>query len=371
MISIRKTVIVNIIAVILLLLMVELAFKAFENHSKSPKIHIDHKSFRMSRPEPYLNSNYFSKEFIEESFLQPNGYSTPEGTRIVIPNNYNGKWFSIDSNKRVTLNQPKIFKKKILLFGGSTIYNSEVPDNLTIASLLQDKLITHGYRNVLVENYGVTSVHAAQQLERLQRDVKLNANDIVIFYDGVNDVIQRVYYANPDGWIVGQTSESPLIVKLTRKFKKYSAFFRWIDDQIITKKDYTKNTLVAQEAANAYATTISNANLYVQKNDAKFIHFLQPTIYTRNNLTSYEKNILTNMVGTDMNPVGLREMFEVTYPLMKDKTSSFEFTFDLTNLLNSLTISPYLDFCHVTESANALIANQIFKIIQEASYLSE
>jgi hypothetical protein len=368
--SIKKTAIINFIVLIVLLCIIDTVFRVVENFKEPAKAYREHKEFRLSRPEPYSHSNYFSKDFIQESFQQPQGWLTPIGTRIVIPNNYTGKWFNVQSNKRITVNQPRAFEKRILLFGGSTIYNSEVPDNFTVSSLLQKKLAANGFSRILVENYGVTSVHAAQQLERLQRDVQLSENDIVIFYDGVNDVIFRVYYDNPEGWVSQQeqVKHAPFVARLVRKLKKYSAFMRWVDDNILVKS--FSNSDKMQEAAIKYATTISKANSHVLASQAKFIHFFQPTLFTKKNLNGYEVNLLTNLVGTDMVPVGLREAFEGTYPLMKNRLALFKFSFDLTNLYDNLDSSPYLDFCHVTENANEILANEIFEKMNRLGYLS-
>ena len=35
---------------------------------------IEHKEFRMQQPVPYVNAEYFSKDFINESFMQPGGW---------------------------------------------------------------------------------------------------------------------------------------------------------------------------------------------------------------------------------------------------------------------------------------------------------
>ena len=381
--SIKKTAIINFIVLIILLCIIDGGFRVAEiftetgkvywQHkqirlTETGKVYREHKQFRLTRPQPYSHSNYFSKDFIEESFQQPQGWTTPIGTRLVIPNNFAGRWFNVKSNKRATLNQPRVFEKRILLFGGSTIYNSEVPDNYTVASFLQEKIAANGFNKILVENYGVTSVHAAQQLERLQRDVQLSENDIVIFYDGVNDVIQRVYYGNPEGWIAQQSTNAPFVVRLVRKLKKYSAFMRWIDNNILTKGLSNKDKM--QQAATEYAATISKANSYVFASHAQFIHLFQPTLYTKKNLSKYEVNLLNNLVGTDMNPVGLREAFDGTYPLMKNRLALFKFSFDLTNLYDNFESSPYLDFCHVTENANAILANEIFEKINRLGYLS-
>jgi hypothetical protein len=360
--SIKKTcliLLINFTVLITFFLVIEIGFNVTERFTQSHTKHLSHKEFRLNRPEPYSESSYFSQDFINESFSQPGGWITPIGTRILLPKNFKGHWINVRENKRVTIDQPKIYKKRILIFGGSTIYSGEVPDSFTIASQLQEKLISKGYIDILVENYGATSIHISQQFERLQYDVELNASDAVIFYDGVNDVLQRVYFNNPNGFIANEAAKSPLLVQYIRKWKEYSAFLRWVDENLISQKNYRLNLLRAPEAANEYVAEIVKANSFVNSKGAKFLHFLQPNIFTRIPKNSYEKNLI-GLEGSDMMPYGLKEVFESTYPIIQKKLETITYSRDATSLFNGLIISPYMDFCHVSESANKAVANEIF-----------
>ena len=75
-----------------------------------------HLSFRLTRPEPYLNSKYFEEEFIHESFLQPGGYILDSKTGVVIPNDFQGKWFNISNGIRQTVGQPNNATRHIYIW---------------------------------------------------------------------------------------------------------------------------------------------------------------------------------------------------------------------------------------------------------------
>ena len=154
-----KVVVVNLIVTLFFLVFIEIGFRLSEGFlaKQYAAINENPKNFRLTRPEPYKNSIFFSREFIEESFRQPEGYFTPSGTRLVYPNNFHGKWFNYENHQRITVSQPAIYKSRIFLFGGSTVQNSEVPDDFTIASFIQKAVSKN---NIRVENYGVTSVLA-------------------------------------------------------------------------------------------------------------------------------------------------------------------------------------------------------------------
>ena len=53
-----------------------------------------------------------------------------------VKSDYKGKWINVKNNRRVTINEPKDYKRSDISVRGSTVYNGEVPDNLTIASQL-------------------------------------------------------------------------------------------------------------------------------------------------------------------------------------------------------------------------------------------
>ncbi len=100
---------------------------------------------------------------------------------------------------RVTAFQPEKFENTVYLFGA--IYNAEVPGYLTIASQLQSFFEARYGDRFIVQNYGTSTVTVAQQLERLKTLV-LKPKDIVVFYDGANDICQGLFYANPEETII-------------------------------------------------------------------------------------------------------------------------------------------------------------------------
>src|SRR5262249_17873759 len=121
---------------------------------------------------------------------------------------------------------------RLLLIGSSTVYNAEVPDDLTIASCLQGLINSQTGGGLEVLNYGASGVKASQQLERL-RTLELRPEDIVVFYDGTADAMQGVFYANFDGWIVGENRKhlDNLIAKnraVIEAAARYSRFFNWL-----------------------------------------------------------------------------------------------------------------------------------------------
>ena len=72
-----------------------------------------------------------------------------------------------------------------------------------VLKLLQKRVNMRSADEIAVLNLGASGVNVSQQLERL-RTLTTGPQDVVVFYDGTADAMQGLYYANFDGWIVGE-----------------------------------------------------------------------------------------------------------------------------------------------------------------------
>lgn len=319
---------------------------------------IDHKEFRIQQPEPYINTEYFSKDFINESFTQPGGWLLDKQYGGVKPRNFEGKWINVRNNKRVTINKPRNYFRKIYLFGGSTVYNGEVPDNLTIASQIAS-LGANDYSYEVI-NMGATSIHSAQQFGRLKAEVKLSQGDVIIFYDGVNDVLQRITYENHEGYMYGNPKKESFWLKQLRSKSKYSSILFIYYSKIIENTKETPSALI-KTSVDDYVNTLLAVNEYAKGKGASFYHFLQPTLFTKKNLNKYEKLLIKK--GTPFVPAQLIQDFNRAYPLILNKLDSVKFSYSLVGEFDDLKKSPYLDFCHVNHIGNKIIAKNIWNNI--------
>ena len=59
-----KVIFIQIIITLILLISIDVIINLFIER-------VGHKEFRLQQPEPYVNANYFSKDFINEAFSQP------------------------------------------------------------------------------------------------------------------------------------------------------------------------------------------------------------------------------------------------------------------------------------------------------------
>ena len=343
-----KIVFIQIIITLILLICIDVIANLFIER-------IGHKEFRLQRPEPYINASYFSKDFIDEAFTQPGKWLLDDKHGGVKPDNSKGKWINVKKNRRVTVNAPKNYQHTIYLFGGSTVYNGEVPDNFTIASQLASLGANDYFYKVV--NMGATSIHSAQQFGRLKSEIKLRKGDLVIFYDGVNDVLQRIIYENREGYMIGQPKKESYWIKLLRSKRKYSSILQIMYSEMIKNTEETSPKLI-NNSVEDYVNILVNTNKYVKAKEAYFFHFLQPTLFTKKKLNNYEQMLIKK--GEPFVPIQFIEPYEKSYPLMEKKLNNFQFSFSLTGIFDNLDVSPFLDYCHVNHIGNKIISENIW-----------
>ena len=339
---------IQISVALITLIIFELVVSLFVNRA------VDQKQFRLTQPEPYVDADYYSHEFIDESFSQPGGWILDAETGGVKPKNFEGVWFNVENHRRRTVNVADESERRIYIFGGSAVYSSEVPDSLTIASQLAQ--IIPQDLSIEVINLGATSIHSTQQLGRLKSEVNLNRGDLVVFYDGVNDVLQRILYNNQRGFMHGVPDENILISTL-RLFKGYSSIAHLFFDQLTEKERVFSSEHISISVEN-YISTLHETNEYVERNGTYFFHFLQPTLFTKSVHNEYELSLIS--MGDPFVPVQVAQAFALAYPVIEENLAGLPFSTSLTSAFDGMEQSPYLDAFHVNHIGNRIIAESIW-----------
>ena len=332
-------------------------------------------AFRARQPAPYRGAWYYGPQFVDEMFREPNGWFIRPDTRIVVPGDFHGRYFNVENGRRRTTGLPAAPQHRVWLVGGSAVYCGEVPDGETIASHLQRLLNERRPGYWQVENAGSITVTTAQQLELL-RTLAVRPEDVVIFFDGVNDIVQGIYNGDPLGWVAGENRKQlqgagalkALLVRINAKYlasrlQGYSALVGTILGNIMNRRNLVRSPhlddpgrldALARETAAVFRENIAQASRFADARDAGFVHFLQPEIYGAARRTAYEAGLVDNYY---LNPNGLETAFTAGYPLLREETLAAG-GFDLSGVLDDRTGGEefYLDFCHVNHRANARLA---------------
>jgi hypothetical protein len=334
--------------------------------------------YRSSRPLAYENASYFSQAFIDEAFSHQN-WINPQGTRIIYPGDYDGRWFNVKDGIRRTVEAPPA-KRRILLIGSSTVYNAEVPDELTIASRLQNLVNTRRNGQAAVLNIGASGVKASQQLERL-KTLQFGPGDTIVFYDGTSDAMQGVFYANFDGWIVGENRKhlDNFIARNRLKIESLARYSRLFNKLYVQSTNYLPEHLkhpeqlkaLAEDSRNKFLAVLMETDAYIRSKGAVFVHVLQPDLFTRP-LRDFELPLVENHFLT-MNGIGiaLRVAHEEFSSLTPSLVSRSVNAFDATRLFDKIDAPIYLDFAHTNELGNKLIADFLFDALTQSGALTE
>jgi hypothetical protein len=369
-------------SVLLCLLALEAAARVYRR--VRPPLAGNRYTFRLRQPPPYRGAWYFCKEFVDETFRQPNGWFVRPGTRIVVPGDFRGKYINVVGGQRRTTDAPAGASHRVFVIGGSAIYAAEVPDSETVPSQLQRLLNARQPGYWRVENYGYITVNTGQQLELL-RTLPVAAGDLVIFEDGVNDVVEGIYNGNPRGWMAGENRKAlagvsflkGLLVEFNAKYvatrlQDYSALVTILGNIVNRRNleprpqllDAGQVAALSRETAEVFRGNLAEAARFTAARGARFVHFLQPQIYGGQPRTAYEQSVVENFY---VNPNGLEIAFTAGYPALREAMAhlSEAISLDLSATLDARTGGEefYLDFCHLNHIANGRIAAAMLRTL--------
>jgi len=312
---------------------------------------------------------------------------------------FSKKYINIDDNgiRKTSQHTCTNEKLKIFFFGGSTVWGTGVRDDFTLPSLLSKQLAAHDIC-ADVTNFGESGYVNTQELFILIRELeKNNIPNIVIFYDGVNDVysayqnkiaglaqneINRFKEFNSQILLSQHSHESPL--DYIKAFIMSTATYKYLSHRGTTSNPapglanyFSSNAIffnsyinrakkekpdLSKSCLDIYKTNVEIIESLSKAFNFKTYFILQPTIFQKNTLTSYESNVKQ---ATIKSCPGLKELYKITYALLlnDEKLNKDTHFFSLKNIF-STTIDPvFIDWCHLSETGNEIIAKEIFKRI--------
>jgi lysophospholipase L1-like esterase len=274
---------------------------------------------------------------------------------------------TVSDGLRLTTNQPTDPKRRVLMFGGSTMWGTGSADRNTIPSILQKMLnSSHPSQNFQVINFGFSTVVAHQQLSKL-RTVQIKKGDVVIFYDGGNDIYQGVVYGDPEGTIIGYNEAHKFEVYLNQlKFflSRHSSFYQLMGElrnnglKSVDCKEYSQEEILRRTklAFNVYLHSIKSARDYVENQGGVFLHFFQPTHSSRHQLTENEESLISNKFKCSF------KMQSIAANIYREKLAlERNLSVDLSLELDAVNDGReyFFDWIHVSSAGNKLIASKI------------
>jgi lysophospholipase L1-like esterase len=140
-------------------------------------------------PKPYFMFSGPAGKMIEQP-SQMGGKEADRQTR------FNAEGFRIEG--RVLMPKPAD-EIRIFVVGGSTVVNG-VPLANTIPGVIEEQLRSHGLAGARVYNFGVVSFASGQELSLLVHRLLDLAPDLIVAYDGGNDLSEPWFYDPRPGY---------------------------------------------------------------------------------------------------------------------------------------------------------------------------
>ena len=264
---------------------------------------------------------------------------------------------------RKTIKNPANGAKKVFLFGGSTAWGTGAPDESTIPSILNK----HLGKDYDIINFGESGYVSTQELNfLLERLTNNDIPDMVVFYDGVNDVYAGTYspgiprdpqnmrarwesnaFNGLRGFLFGVYQQS----NYRLLFNKLRIWDKSIESEV---ERNVKKVILNYEAH------IRQVKALEQEYGFKSFFFWQPYLFSlTRDVYPYEQEIINRK-----SPVLVKAMRE-SYLSAKRQFSNREKEriFFIGNILDKVREPIYIDWCHLGPNGNSYVAKTMAEII--------
>jgi hypothetical protein len=248
-----------------------------------------------------------------------------------------------------------------------------------------------------IVNFGESGYVSTQELIQLILELKKgNIPDIVIFYDGVNDVFsafqnkvagipQNEYNRRKEFGLQDNINKAVNEVGPFDLLRRYSACARLVlnrKDKIIAKyknisaEEQENKIMQDQPNLRSSLDSLAEKTVYDYFDNLRIIEalsreyqfeaffFWQPTIYSKNMLSSEEER--TRKSHQD----GRDAFFNLVYSRIASVDNKPMNFYDIQKVFAERKESVFIDFCHLSEQGNQIVANIITRILMENSKAS-
>jgi lysophospholipase L1-like esterase len=256
---------------------------------------------------------------------------------------------------------------RIIIIGGSTVFGSGLSNDKQTIPYELNKIFDKKYTNVEVINAGISSITSFEELYHFKEKLIHLKPDLMIFYDGHNDV---EYRKTSDPEILNIENELKI-----KDFQKYLrspvVIYRYVLLPIIdsqTENVMDINNSINTTNSNSYNFQLSNSitSLWhkhitefceIAKNEQiKSIVIIQPSLnQNKKPLSEYEKNIYVKDNHT-------KKTFDMLIQ-KSDSLTNCSKVYDFTNVFENTFSGVYVDSVHLNNYGNKIIAEKIYEKI--------
>lgn len=273
---------------------------------------------------------------------------------------------------------PKQTETRMLMLGGSTVFNG-APASHSIAGQLEQLFIRSGLSHARVYNWGVVSSVSGQELSLLAHRGLAFDPDIVIVYDGGNDVFQPYLYdprpGHPYNWMlyeagIDRIRQHSSVRGVLLEQLGHSAFLKSIFPGALVGEVVGLSGLREQAGYGTepwrqaiVSTYVSNLEKMCVIARGKPFHlavFLQPLLFFKNPKVGREPEL--------MGAHEFQEWVTATYEQVRSRLRESTYlhdsqcqVFDLTDTFVGVEREIYWDFIHPNNAGNEVVAREMYR----------
>ncbi len=288
---------------------------------------------------------------------------------------FDGRYIHIDKKgHRQTVLPTEADGPRVFMFGGSTMWGTGSRDAYTIPSQVADALGRQGVRANVI-NFGEIGYVSTQEVLALMLELREgNVPDVVVFYDGINDVISAIhnkvagiphneYRRRAEFNLLSRSRAGDYNREFLSRCVNHSATVR-ITRAVLRRIGPNKTVAEAKQVAkrgspelaagvtNAYMKNIEIVKLLADQYGFAALFYLQPVIFGKSKLSPYEQMQIEAATP-------YREFFDSCYGAIAREAGQVDGFRDISGILAGCEEPCFLDFMHVDEEANGLVAESI------------
>jgi len=247
------------------------------------------------------------------------------------------------------------------------MWGSGVRDEFTLPSLVGSGLTKQAI-HAEVTNFGESGYVSTQEMTALFLQLREgNIPALVVFYDGANDVFSA-YQQGKAGIPQNENNREKEFNTLRSKKRSLMVFIESLKTLSTVKfitglikpevkpLPYSDSDIqkLASETVDLYFKNISTINLWAKEYGFKALYYWQPTIFSKPEKSDYEKQ--------EAEKFGfIKEMVNSANLQISRINTETELAaiHDISNIFHTENKPVFIDYCHISEYGNMVIANKL------------
>ena len=260
---------------------------------------------------------------------------------------------------------------RIVSVGGSTTFGTGVLDNETYPYYLEKYFHENDLKNIEVINAGLGGIWSFQEVQLISYKIKELKPDLIIVYDGWNDVIasqleeeiesndNELIKIKEDRFIYTGNELSHFLknfhlLKTINRIITYENDLLQYQNRTISTYDYSDSEQKSIEWYQRWSKTCNEL-----KEETKIIVILQPMAGSgTKKLTPTE-----SISATRYDNKNILIQFDKYFEKMEDLETHCESTYDFRKIFDNETSKIFIDNGHVNAKGNEIIAEKIYQKI--------